>query len=428
MTMWTKDQLQLCMNPLLKGRPRWLIKRQQHALDQFLKNGFPVKKQPAWQYTSTHFIQDNRFTLSNTSTVFKAYKEIIDQSKSDFYTIIFINGHYIEQLSCIAELQSKNVSLVSLNEVSLDSNNYIKNAFFNIDTLKILDAPFINLAQALLTDCFFLNIPKGIQLDKPIRILHLTDKNFSLQMRHNFCFFQLENNAKAIIFEEVKHLSSEFCFSNCVVQITLKEKANLSYYYLQPLSNQLADIHQLILLQAKNSCYQHYDLAQGAEFARNERRIYLQGKKAQATLKGIFSVTEDRSIDSYIHIDHQQSETISHQFYKGLASDRSHAIFNSHVLIPKAIKKTQASQLSKNLLLSSHAEINLKPTLEIYTDDVQCSHGATIGAIDEKALFYLCSRGINRKQAEQLLKEGFLTEIIETIPHANCRKHMNNVL
>jgi len=427
MSIWTNEQLEPLMKRLLKSRPQWLVHRQQAALNKFLRNGFPNKNQPAWQYTSTKFIKKTEFKLSNSSDALKN-AESIYKPDSKFHDLVFVNGHYAENLSSINTLKSKKVSLLSLNNPFDSEKKIIKESLDRIDLLKIQDAPFLDLAEALLTDCIFINIPADVQFDKPIRVLHLTDKNFSFQMRHVFCFFHLENNAKAIVFEEFKSSNAEFCLNNYVTQMTLGKKAKLNYYNSQPLSEKAAHLHQLILLQAEGSDYQHYDIAQGAELARNDRRVYLQGKKAKAMLKGVFSVNKNRCIDHYIHVDHGQSETTSDQVYKGLASDQSQAIFNSHVLVPKTIQKAIAAQLSKNLLLSSNAEINLKPTLEIYADDVQCSHGATIGAIDEKALFYLCSRGLDRETAEQLLKQGFLTEIIETMPHSSCRKQVNYLL
>ena len=428
MTIWTNEYLKPLIHQLSIGRPQWLVQRQYKALDKFLKNGFPNKNQQAWQYTSTKFIKENKFKLSNSSDIFKKKFSSFDKHTAEFDDLVFINGYYFENLSSIDTLTAKNLSFLSLKNLSQDKENFIKNAFVNIDFLKILDAPFLDLAQALLTDCLFINIPADVQLEKPIRVLHLTDHNFSFRMRHVFCLFQLGNNAKAIIFEDFKSLKTKVCFSNYVTLINLGKNAQLNYYNSQPLSKKAAHNHQLILLQAEDSDYQHYDVAQGAEFARNDRRIYLQGKKAKATLKGVFSVAESRCIDHYIHVNHGESQTVSNQLYKGLASDHSHAIFNSHVLVPKTIQKAVAAQLSKNLLLSSDAAINLKPTLEIYADDVACSHGATIGAIDEKALFYFCSRGIDKEKAKQLLKQGFLTEVLETIPHSSCRKQVNYLL
>lgn len=427
MSAWTNEHLQPLVKQLSAGRPEWLIQRQQKALDKFLKKGFPSKNQPAWQYTSTKSIEKTSFKLSKLSDALKKNIATGYKHTLEFSDIVFINGHYIENLSSIDELKAKNATILPLNNLSQNKENLIKDAWVTIDLLKIQDAPFINLAEALLTDFLLIHIPENTRLDKPIRVLYLTNDDFSFQMQHVCCVFSLEKNSKAIVFEEFKSTKEECCLNNYITQIKLKKNATLNYYNSQPLSEKIVHMHQLILLQDEGSKYVHYDVAQGAKLARNDRRIYLQGKKAKAVLKGVFAVNETRCIDHYIRVEHSASETTSNQLYKGLASDHSQAIFNSHVLVPKTIQKAVAAQLSKNLLLSSDAEINLKPTLEIYADDVQCSHGATIGAIDETALFYLCARGIDQEKAEELLKQGFLAEIIETIPHSVCQKPITDL-
>jgi Fe-S cluster assembly protein SufD len=417
--MWVAQNLKALMNQLTGDRQPWLVEHQKQSLARFLKNGFPQKNQKAWRHTSTKFIEENTFKLPTLSDDIKQKPKINLADK--FYDIVFLNGCYIEKFSAVKALAELGVSISSIAQLSDMDVTWIKKTVDQTDQLKIDDMPFYYLGQALLTGGVYVDVSRHVELKKPIRLLYLTTDEFSFHMQHTACHIRLQADSKIVFLEEFKEKNEDPCLNNHVTQITLKERSNLYYYNVQHCLAPAIHLHHLLVRQANASTYQHNDIAQGAMLARNDRRIYLEGENAKSSLNGVFSANAAHHIDHYIHINHSHMNTHSDQFYKGLAKDRAYAIFNSHVLVPKHIQGARASQLAQNLLLSNSATIDLSPTLEIYADDVQCSHGATIGNLDESALFYLCSRGIDREVAEALLQNGFLMQIVKLMPHKICQ-------
>jgi Fe-S cluster assembly protein SufD len=415
MSLWTHEQLTALIDKQ-SDRPEWLVVRQKNMLEQFLAQGFPTRALPAWQYTSTQCIQSSVFDLSlfpSMDAVQTAQAWI--SAAAQPYDLVFLNGYYMQALSHAEVLKKSDISVSCIKNYHDKQWDKLKYLFNTFDSLSLHEAPFYLLAQALLTEHVTLTVPDHTRLEQPIRVLHLCEQHFSNCMQHVHFAVQMARRTRLVLTEEFQYLNSSAGLTNAVTSIHLHPSAQLQYYHVQPTLKGHVHLHQLLVCQKMHSVFTHYDFARGANLARNDRRIYLQGEQAKSYLKGLYISRENKHIDHYIYVKHNASNTESHQMYKGLVTDAGRAVFNSHILIPEKIKHTVAKQSNQNLLLSNDAEINIKPILEIYADDVQCGHGAAIGALDENALFYLCSRGIPAQEAETLLEQGFVNEVFDQV-------------
>ena len=393
------------------------------ALKIFEEKGFPSKKDELWKYTSLDHLIHKDYSLfpNSESTV-----ELKDVKKyflydTDTYKVIFIDGVYNPFLSNTTH-DGLDVCLMS---AALSKPKYrdIINSYFN----KI--APFDESLTALNTsyakEGAFIYIPKKTVAEKPIEIIHFSSgeqDSLWLQPRN---LIVIDKNSQVQIIERHQSLKQHSVVTNSVTEIYVHEEAFVDYYKLQNDLTTASLIDNTYIQQEKNSHASVHTFSLGGKLIRNNLRYFHKGEHILSTLKGVTILEGKQHVDHSTMVHHSQPNCESHQDYKGIFSERSEGVFNGQILVDKIAQKTNAFQQNNNVLLDDKATVNSKPQLEIFADDVKCSHGCTIGQMDEEALFYLRSRGIPKKEAKALMTYAFANNVLESVQLPSLKKRIN---
>lgn len=359
------------------------------------ETGFPGKKSEAWKYTSLRALEEGH--LKNAAPAASAPTEWPDFGG---FRLVFVNGRFQADQSLLPD--AKGVELVRL-------NGERESALSDVSL-----SPFAWLNGAALNDGLCLRIAGGTELEKPLHVIH-----YGTAEEASFCQSRLRvelgENAGATVIEQYSGTGP--LLVNAVTELATAKAARLLHYRLQNEAEDSLHIGSLVIEQARDSQVKSIQLMRGNRLRRNEVRALLNEPGADLQLNGVFIGKGSTHTDNQIAVEHRAPDCTSHQVYKGMAADKARAVFNGRIHIHPGAKGTSADLSNKNLLLSSHAEIDTKPELEIYNDDVQCSHGTTVGQIDKLALFYLQSRGISAATAQRMLGLGFINEILIACPH-----------
>tara|TARA_B110000003_G_scaffold113455_1_gene116110 strand:+ start:1390 stop:2706 length:1317 start_codon:yes stop_codon:yes gene_type:complete len=393
------------------------------ALKIFEEKGFPSKKDELWKYTSLDALIHKDYSLFPKS---EASIELKDVKKyflydTDTYKVIFIDGVYNPFLSNTTH-DGLDVCLMS---AALSKPKYrdIINSYFN----KI--APFDESLTALNTsyakEGAFIYIPKKTVAEKPIEIIHFSSgeqDSLWLQPRN---LIVIDKNSQVQIIERHQSLKQHSVVTNSVTEIYVHEEAFVDYYKLQNDLTTASLIDNTYIQQEKNSHASVHTFSLGGKLIRNNLRYFHKGEHILSTLKGVTILEGKQHVDHSTMVHHSQPNCESHQDYKGIFSERSEGVFNGQILVDKIAQKTNAFQQNNNVLLDDKATVNSKPQLEIFADDVKCSHGCTIGQMDEEALFYLRSRGIPKKEAKALMTYAFANNVLESVQLPSLKKRIN---
>ncbi|WP_423062668.1 Fe-S cluster assembly protein SufD [Candidiatus Paracoxiella cheracis] len=379
----------------------------QHAqLQEFIKQGFPNRKVEDWKYTDVSAIAKQAFTLSHEVSSDVDIRPLKIESP---HIIVFVNGRYAPVLSTVNNLPTA-VTVSTVNQALQIPAQY--------------QTPFSALNAALMTDGLYLSIPKNNYIEHPIHLIYLQTDDRQL-MNHPRHFIDVGENSEVTFFEEYVGQTSAAYFNNVVTQISAAQNARVQHFKLQNEAKQAFHIANTIICQQKDSVVSTTTIATGASLSRDDLNYSLNEAGSQCRLLGLYHLDNERHIDNHSRIDHRVPHCSSEQNYKGIIDGKSRAVFNGRVIVHEDAIKTKALQSNQNLLLSAHAEIDAKPELEIYADDVQCAHGATVGRLDEQALFYLRSRGIDDDMAHHLLTCAFANEILEQIRQPAIAEKLN---
>ncbi|ABS76820.1 Fe-S cluster assembly protein SufD [Coxiella burnetii] len=399
MRAWNESALRALQNQNSQWHP-W----QKEQLKTFLLHGFPHRKVENWKYTNVTPIAEQAFSFGENTDA-----DIADFILPDAYRLVFINGHFAPRLSDLSGLPSA-VQMTSLKNIQRDIQN-------ELAIKKDYQTAFSLMNDALFQDGLFLQVPKDCYLEKPIHLIHLSKPTASLTMSQIRHVILLEENAKAVIFEEYQGTNGVAYFNNVVTQIKVNSAAHLELYKLQQEGDRAFHIANTSIHQNRHSQVTSGHIAMGSELSRDDLNYSLDEAGASCQLLGFYYLNDGCHVDNHTRIDHRVSHCTSQQNYKGILADKSRAVFNGKIIVQPNAKQTSAHQTNKNLILSSDAEVDTKPELEIYNDDVKCTHGATVGQLNEEAIFYLQSRGINRGAAEHLLTCAFANEVVEMLPN-----------
>lgn len=382
------------------------------ALKVFENKGFPTKKEEAWKYTSLNAVLNNDFAVLASNEIPVEWKDVklYFLNNVDTYKLVFINGVFSSHLSSTTH-DGLDVCLMS-SALTKPKYKMIIDAYFN----KIADKKdsLTNLNTAYAAEGAFINIPKSTVVAKPIEILYFTTgtvANF-IQPRN---LIIIGENSHVQILERHQSLTDAPMFTNSVTEIFGQKRAIVDYYKLQndKLTANLVD--NTFISQKQESRVSVHTFSFGGNVTRNNLNFYQQGERIDSTLKGITIIGEKQHVDHYTLVNHEQPNCESHQNYKGIFDDRATGVFNGKIYVDKIAQKTDAFQQNNNILLTDKATLNTKPQLEIFADDVKCSHGCTIGQLDESAMFYMQQRGIPQKEARALLMYAFTDEVISSV-------------
>jgi len=395
------------------------------AIKQFESIGFPNKKLENWKYTSLKNLLNTDYTVLpeiNNVLEFKNIKKyLIDDI--DSYKIIFVDGKYCSHLS---ETTHEGMDICILS-AALTQSKYelIIENYFNKIALK---DGITSLNTAFSNEGAFIHIPKNKFVEKPIQIIHFSTGNEASLMFQPRNMIVVDENSQVQIIERHQSLSENKVFTNSVTEIYADKKSIIDYYKIQNDNLQASLIDNTYVNQQRNSTFSMHTFSFGNELVRNNLNISQNDEFIETTIKGVTIIGNKQHVDHNTLIQHNKPNCNSHQDYKGIYDNKSTGVFNGKIIVEKQAQKTNAFQSNNNVLLSDKATINAKPQLEIYADDVKCSHGCTVGQLDKNALFYLKSRGIPEKEATALLMYGFANNILESVRIPEIKNRINHII
>ena len=395
------------------------------AIKQFESIGFPNKKLENWKYTSLKNLLNTDYSVLpeiNNVLEFKNIKKyLIDDI--DSYKIIFVDGKYCSHLS---ETTHEGMDICILS-AALTQSKYelIIENYFNKIALK---DGITSLNTAFSNEGAFIHIPKNKFVEKPIQIIHFSTGNEASLMFQPRNMILVDENSQVQIIERHQSLSENKVFTNSVTEIYADKKSIIDYYKIQNDNLQASLIDNTYINQQRNSTFSMHTFSFGNELVRNNLNISQNDEFIETTIKGITIIGDNQHVDHNTLIQHNKPNCNSHQDYKGIYDNKSTGVFNGQIVVNKQAQKTNAFQSNNNILLSDKATINAKPQLEIYADDVKCSHGCTVGQLDKNALFYLKSRGIPEKEATALLMYGFANNILKSVKIPEIKTRITNII
>ena len=395
------------------------------AIKKFEQEGFPTKKLENWKYTSLKKAINYDYKLfPNQSEVLEfrdIKKYLIDDIES--YKIIFVDGKYCSHLS---ETTHDGMDICILSS-ALTQSKYdliIENYF---DKISKKDG-ITSLNTAFSSEGSYIHIPKNIQVDKPIQIIHFStgiNESVMFQPRN---LIVVDENSHVEIIERFQSINENSVFVNSVSEIYCNKKSIVKHYKIQNDNKNASLVDNTFVGQERNSSYSLHTFSFGGELTRNNLNIFQNGERIESFIRGITIIGENQHVDHNTLIHHKKPNCESYQDYKGIYYDNSVGVFNGRVLVEKEAQKTNAFQANNNVLLSDKSVINTKPQLEIFADDVKCSHGCTVGQLDKSALFYLRSRGIPKKEAMALLMYGFANKVLASVNIPEVKARVNNII
>ncbi len=398
----------------------WLAQLQQSALDKLLKHGFPSRRDENWKYTHMGQWAGQRFV--DLPTALEQPYNDLDLPFDSAQTIDVMNGEINEEQLASLSLPSGVICLPLVRA----AERYPQLVKAHLGQVLIEAHGFHYLNTASLKFGLFLYIPDNVILNRPLVVRHLTNRlGQNIQLRH---VIAMSKGSCADVVEYFQGARQVDYFTNTVTEISLAESAQLNHFKIQCESKAAYHIGHAAIRQLANSQYQNHSLSLGGALVRSDLSITLEEPKARCLMNGIYVPGQGQHVDHHTTVFHRAPDCQSKQDYKGILQGDGRGVFNGQVVVSKGAIKTDAKQQNKNLLLSPHAEIDTKPQLEIYADDVICSHGATVGQLDEESLFYLATRGIDRAEATRYLIHAFANDNLTLVPQSAIRDWMTGLL
>jgi Fe-S cluster assembly protein SufD len=396
------------------------------AIKNFEDKGFPTKKDEAWKYTSLNAILKNDYTVfpkKDTEIEFNQVKKYF-LHEVDTYKLVFVDGVFSSYLSSTTH-EGIDVCLMS-SALTQPKYKMAIDTYFNKIANK--DDSLTSLNTAFAIEGAYINIPKSKVADKPIEIMYFSTGNESALMVQPRNLVVVGENSHVQIIERHQSLTENPVLTNSVTEIFAQKRAIVDYYKIQNDTLEANLIDNTYVSQKQESHVSVHTFSFGGNITRNNLNFYHFGERLTSTLNGITIIGEKQHVDHFTLVQHSTPNCESFQDYKGIYSDRSTGVFNGKIYVEKEAQKTNAFQKSNNILLGNKSTINAKPQLEIFADDVKCSHGCTVGQLDETALFYMQARGIPKKEAKALLMYAFSNVVIDNIKIPELKQRITKII
>ena len=429
--MMTEQQLPLNIEGLEKYQSKlennsgiWLKSFRQKSFDQWSKIGLPTIKDEEWKYLSLTEVVNRRFQLATQHKLIESKQFEDYRDKSDI-NIVLVNGVLWGELSDLKHLP-QGLTVTSLNLALANNNAEIQDTISKI--IPNDSKSFLWMNQALFLDGAFINVAQNAVIEPVVHIIHVTSGIVPDTLISPRTYISVGESAQVDILE------SHICFepvpylSNAVTDMRLGPNAVVSYCKAQAESHQAVHIGTTRIWQDKASSLDSFSFNYGGAITRNNLSVLIKGEGTHTIMNGLYGIDGNQIVDNHTLLDIQHPNCTSYQLYKGLLNGASRAIFNGKIYVHAIAQKTNAYQLNKHLLLGKEARVDTKPQLEIFADDVKCTHGATIGQLSQEEIFYLQSRCITKQMAIQLLSKGFIDDIINTIKSDSIRGKLSRLL
>ena len=392
----------------------WVPNVRRAAIGRFAALGFPTPRNEDWHFTSVAPIAEAEFHRLDTppGEVDAADLGPFLFGRPEWPTVVFINGRHSPQLSTTATLPA-GVRLMSLTAAWREAPELLERHLSKIATFD--DQSFTALNTAFMYDGAVVHVAKDVKADAPIHLLHVVDPIAARSVMHPRHLIVVDQHASARVIESYVSLGDARYFTNTVTEVALGDGAHLSHYKIQRESQRAFHVGTTEVHQPRNSKYDSFSFATGAALSRTNVYTKLDGEGAEVWMNGLYMVDGEQHVDHQTRIEHAQPNCASHEVYKGILDGASHGVFNGKVFVHPIAQKTDGKQENNNLLLSDKARIDTKPQLEIFADDVKCTHGATVGKLDALSLFYMKSRGLPAEAARRLLIYAFAADVLERL-------------
>ncbi|CAN5553571.1 Fe-S cluster assembly protein SufD [soil metagenome] len=395
------------------------------ALKQFDLLGFPTIRHEEWKYSNVNGLFKEAFDLDDTTTLTANDLDPLEIPNLDGNIIYIVNGRYHPELSRIISPESQ-VQITSFAEAIKADPDFIGSHFARYADYQ--ENAFTALNTALANDGVVIRVPDNTTVEQPIILRYITDardKNIAAQPRN---LITVGKNAEVMVAEAYRTLGDRSSFVNVVTEIALSRDARMQYYKVQNETEKAYHIGTTQVNQSDNSHFYSATVTLNGNFVRNNLNIVLNGQHAEAFMYGLYMPNGRQHVDNHTLVDHAMPNSYSSELYKGILDDNSTGVFNGKIFVRPDAQKTNAYQSCKNVVLSPGASMNTKPQLEIFADDVKCSHGTTTGKLNDEALFYMRSRGIPKDEARSLLLYAFSQDVLSQIKIQSIRDYLERVV
>lgn len=407
----------------MSNEPTTLKAIRQEAFDRFEKEGFPTVKNEDWKYTNIKNLVNKTYLLNEDVDLADIDFSKADIPNLDAHRIVLINGQYVMAFS---SLEDEIGVMVKSIEDAAQEDGFKKHFAQYADKT---DNVLVALNTALYTSGIYLSVGKNKVVSKPIHIIHIATGSaaFFSQTRN---LFVVEANAEVELIESFITLNNTAeNLHNKVTEIVLEENAKVQHYYLQLAADSGSYINHTEIYQQQHSLYNNYNCTfPGVSFVRNNINVRLDAENVESHLYGINLLTDSQFADNHTIVDHLKPHCESYEWYKNIPQDSSTAVFNGKIFVREDAQKTNAFQQNNNMLIGDKSTVYTKPQLEIFADDVKCSHGCTMGQFDDEALFYLRARGIGEESARILLVHAFAFDVTSRFSNEAVRKYVEGLV
>ncbi len=398
------------------GQPEWLLPLRRQALERFGASGFPRPKDEDWRFTNLKPITESEFPPLAPPPV-EPQPEALESfliGHPEWPVAVFVNGRLSPKLSRLGSLP-QGVQLRGLAEAWSEAPELVRP--YLGETAPVNGSGFTALNTAFMADGALIKLSSDTVLEQPIHLVYLTDAGAGAGMTSPRTLAVLDSNSRAQVIESYVSLGEVGYFTNAITEIVLGPGARLEHYKIQRESESAYHVGTIEARQERDSHFESLSFALGAALSRTNVYTVLGGEGSHVTMNGLYVGHRSQHIDHQTRIEHAEPNCTSWEMYKGILDDRAHAVFNGKVFVRPEAQKTDGKQTNRTLLLSDQAKVDTKPQLEIFADDVKCTHGATVGQLEAQALFYCRSRGMSEKDARTLLTYAFAADVLEQVPN-----------
>jgi Fe-S cluster assembly protein SufD len=431
MTEATKDfyraNLAQFENDIAQNGHTWTQPLRKAAIARFAELGFPTTGDEEWKYTNVAPIARMPFHPAKRMASKLASEVLAAATIPGLVCVqaVFVNGHYAPELSTLRALP-QGVEVGSLAQIVSSRPSWLEAHLARYADFE--EAAFVALNTAFMQDGACVFVPRGVVVDVPIHLVFISLPQGEAMVSHPRNLLVLEESAQARVIESYLGPGDEVYLTNAVTELILGQDAIVEHCKLEWESQGAYHVATLQIQQERSSnCVSHV-MAVGGALVRHDINVVLHGEGGENTLNGLFMATDQQHIDNHTRIDHIRPHCTSRELYKGILDGKGRGVFNGKIVVHKDAQQTDAMQTNKNLLLSADASIDTKPQLEIFNNDVKCSHGSTIGRLDEQSLFYLRTRGLDEDAARSLLTYAFASELVKRVTVEPLRTTLNDLV
>ena len=422
---WYIKNFEKFENSLNGGSAKPIHQIRREAISNFSKLNFPTTHDEDWRFTSIAPLLKYNFEPGELADVkaSQVRKFLFKDIKGS--VLVFVNGHFVPALSEIKKYPD-GIIVGSISEEIKNNSSVINRHFGKYANYR--EQIFTALSTAFTTDGAFVYVPDSKTIEEPVQVLFITSSSGMKIISQPRNLYVTGKNSYTAIIERYVSLDDGIYFTNVVTEIAAGENSKLEHIKLQEENHNAFHISRTEVDQERASNFISHSISFGGEIARHDINSRFNAEGGECSLNGMYLITGEQLYDTHSLIDHAKPFCNSHENYKGILDDNSRGVFNGKVIVRRDAQKTNAFQENKNIILSSGALVNTKPQLEIFADDVKCSHGATIGQLNEDSLFYLKSRGIGEEKAKAILIHAFASDVVKTIKVEQVKNYLEEIL